>query len=389
MIKKLFSLLFVALILVSCTGTKEQGTSTLLFVAYKDGANNKLALIEDLFFKDGASNQRLRFLKDLSLPAKAIDYDIKDRFGERSEMIVLSGESGKYYLSFFNLKINPDKLSDFHKTNADIEISKFADNLPLNASKIQISKNAKYVSIMNNFDLESADDAIDIFDITDRAAPKHLKRLSSSIIAEALFMPQSNRARLYYLTETVSAVLNYIDIPGLENTKTKIKIPNSQSIEREVKDMGQVEKQLVVLQNKQITPIKNFLSTPELGDKITTGSSPIKLIPNNSPNLANLVVISNNKLIVHQDLQDNVPNDMSVSLSNGSVEPFGGFVYFVNQNKNRAINIFDLQSYNGNPDARVSSNFEGFSVFDGDKRKELPETGFITWSKAFVPLETK
>jgi len=166
MIKKLLSLVLFSFIIAACTGTKEQGTSTLLFVAYKDTGSYKVALIEDRFFKDGASGKRLQFLKDLSLPAKAIDYDIKDRFGDRSEMVVLSGNDGKYYLSFFNLKINPDKLSDFHKTSADVEISKYSNNLELEASKIQVSKDAKYISIMNDFALQSADDSIDIFDIS-------------------------------------------------------------------------------------------------------------------------------------------------------------------------------------------------------------------------------
>ncbi len=384
MLKKLLALILIIL-LTSCTGTKEAGTATLLFVAYQGSKKAEVALFEDRFFIDGASGQRLQFLKKLNLPGPAISYDVIDRLGNRSELVILTKTNNRYFISFYNIKVNPNNLSDFKLIGRDIRIDSLDSKLEFAPDKIQISKDGRYLAIMNSFDSNSKDDAIDIIDISDRTKAKLLKRLDSSIISEALFMPQNSQARLYYLTESVSAILNYIDIPSLKNTKTEIKIPNSQSLENEIKDMGQVAQDLIVLQDKQISPINSFEASPSLGDKINTGSNSSKLIPNNSFNLSNIIILNKNKLTIHRDITDSSPKDMNVSLIDGSVEPFGGFVYFINNNQNRPITIFDLQRFNGDSASEISNNIASFSVYNGNDRKALAKPVFVTWAKAFVP----
>lgn len=389
MLKKLLALILVIL-LAACTGTKEEGTATLLFVAYKDSTKARIALIEDRFFIDGASNRRLKFLKRLNLPAPALAYDVTDRLGDRAELVILTAENNKYFISFYNIKVNPKNISDFKLIGRDIHINSLDNNLEFAPDKIQISKDGKYIAIMNSFHSNSKDDAIDIIDVSDRTKAKLLKRLDSSIVSTSLFMPQNNQARLYYLTKSVSAILNYIDIPSLKNTKTKIKIPNSQSIENEVKDMGQAAQDLIVLQAKQISPISNLESNPTLADKIDTGSSSLKLIPNNSFNLSNIIILNKGKLTVHRNIEDINQKDMSISLIDGSVEPFGGFVYFINKNNNRPITIFDLQRFNGDTNSDIANNISSFSVFLNDNdRQALENSNFITWAKAFVPAIAK
>jgi len=384
MFKKIL-ILIILISLSACTGTKEEGTASLLFVAYQGPTNAEIALLEDKFFVDGASGQRLQFLKKLNLPAPAISYDVIDRLGNRAELVILTGGNNEYFISFCNIKVSPDKPDDFKLSSQNIQINNLAADLEFAPNKIQVSKNGRYLAIMNSFASNSKDDAIDIIDISDRTNAKLLKRLDNAIISTALFMPQNNRARLYYLTKSVTAVLNYIDIPSLQNTETEIKIPNSQSIENEVKDMSQIAQDLVVLQNKQLSPIINFDSNPGLGDSISTSSSSNKLIPNNSFNLSNIIILAENKLTVHKDIRDSNPKDMNISLKDGSVEPFGGFVYFVNSNSNRPISIFDLRRFNGDSNSEISDNIRAFNIYDGNNIKTLPEAVFVTWAKAYIP----
>ena len=387
MLKKFLALviIFSLIALSACTGTKEEGTASLLFVAYQGIKKAEIALVEDKFFVDGASGQRLQFLKKLNLPATAIAYDVIDRLGDRSQLVILTGDGSRYFISFYNMKINPNNLSDFKLIGRDIHINSLNDKLDFAPNKIQISKDGKYIAIMNSFKSNAKDDAIDIIDVSDRTKAKLLKRLDSSIVSTALFMPQNNQARLYYLRKSVSAVLNYIDIPSLLNTETKIKIPDSESIENEVKDMGQIAQDLVVLQNKQLSPINSFDSSPSLGDSISTGSSNDKLIPNNSFNLSNIIVLAKNKLTIHSDISDTSPKDMDISLIDGTVEPFGGFVYFLNSNSTRPLTIFDLQRFNGDSSSEISNNIRSFRVYSGNDTKALDKAVFVTWAKAFVP----
>jgi hypothetical protein len=364
---------FLALsLLVACTGTDEIGVSTLLVIAYGDGGSaDKLALVEDTFFLnlEGSRGEgRFRFLPGSEQPLvepsitgvvpKVIAYDVLDRNGDRSELVVLSRdettEPDRSFISFYNLaNINPDAPADFAFTDkGTIEITALEnpDALTFFPTRVQVSSDGRYVAILNDFASVAATDSIDVIDTS--GVPSFVKHLDDSIVSTTFYLEQSSaRDRLFFLKQQASgSELAFLDLADLaERDNLEITIPESQSSSNQVVDMNQVLDQLLVLQPSQFTPIAISGSTPQLGEKITGLSSSRKLIPNNSSTLENVLTLSSSNLSVLRSV--NVPEDVvfdstTINATDGSVEPAGGFVYFLATSGDRPLTVFDIQQYN-------------------------------------------
>jgi hypothetical protein len=150
----------------------------------------------------------------------------------------------------------------------------------------------------------------------------------------------------------------------------------------------------LVLQPGQFTPIDISGSNPQLGEKITGLSSSKKLISNNSSVLENLLTLSSSNLSVLRSVnvpegEDAVFDSTTVTAVDGSVEPAGGFVYFLAASGDRPLTIFDIQQYNADPDATLSSFIATFPILaskdpDETERKTFAAGVFVTWVKSAI-----
>lgn len=384
--KKLFGLALILLSLSACTGTKEVGVPRLLIIG-SGGDEPKLSLIQDVFFSDSTASSRFQFLKSLALPAAPIAYDVVDRALERPTLIVISQNDTDTFLSFVNLAgINPDA-PDAFRLSSNLALSSLLaedEDRPFAPVKLQVSKNGRYLAISNELDTINA---LDIIDLEASTGPSLLRRFSDRILAKSLFLEQAeSSSRLFFFIEQASgAVLSYFNLPSLSLNNSSFTLPNSRS-DAPI-DLQGFGNQLVSLQSNSFTPINTPTGSPSAGTTLSTVEDALRFIPGNSSNGTAVLILTEDELGAHRSLTSELQRT-SFSAKDGSIEPVGGFAYFISDGSS-PLKLFDVQTFQNNLDADINRLIQNYSITDPNNETtplSLSDTVFISWAISEPPL---
>ena len=376
------------LVLIACTGTREAGVPTLLVVA-AGGTDGTLLLIEDTLssFPEVRPENRFVLLTEQSLNGEALAYDIVDLRGDRRELAVLVKEEDSYAVRFFNLAgIDPDDPVAFEETRfLGLDALYEEDILPVD---VQVSESGRYVALLNNFASAAVQNTVDVIDTRD--TPRLLQRFENSVTGSSLFLDQDEARgeRIYYLSEQTNTELHYITLPELDDVDTNLVVPNSISTANRVRDIGKGREQLIALQPSQFVPV-TLGATPNVEQAVTTSVNSQKLVPNNSVLIEELLILTNSQLTVHRSVDDTSPQTGNLEAVDGSLEPVGGFAYFVKEDAPH-LAVFDLQLYRGDASSSVESRLFVRNLFETEEEPDtvpLSSPVFISWVKA-VPAVT-
>lgn len=388
--KKGFCCLLLGFVLSACTGTQEVGVARLIVIA-SGGEEPKLSLVQDVFFSDRNATNRFQFLKTLSLPANPISYDIVDRLGERKTLVLISQNDTDTFLSLVNLSaINPAAPSAFDfvsfKTLALSGLVAEGESRPFKPIKLQVSKTGRYVAISHSLELSNA---IDVLDLEASGGPRLLERFSDRILSQNLFLDQAEAsAQLFFFVEQASgAVLTYFNLPNLNPNTTAFTLPDSRV--KPPLDLQTLNRQLVALQRDSFTPIANPTATPSAGSSLATLPDALRFIPTNSADMAAVVLLSASELGAHRNSSSELQKT-AFSAIDGSIEPFGGFAYFIT-NGTSPIRLFDVQTFMGNPDTELSRLVQSYAIgnpADDSTPIAINDAVFITWAIAKPSLVT-
>ncbi len=375
----------LCLLLSACTGTQEVGVARLIVMA-SGGDTNSLSLAQDQFFSDRNAINRFEFLKELSLPASPIAYDVSDRNANRDTLVIVSQNESDTFLSFVQLNnINPEAPDAFSFSRDTLSLASLlaeGDSRVFAPVRLQVSQSARYVAITNELGTQNA---IDVIDLEATGGPELLERFSDRIVTTNLYLDQREQNnRLFFFTEEASgAVLKYFNLPNLNAISTEFTLPNSQS--NLPRDLSLINGQLVALQETSFTVISDPLGEPTAGAAVNTVSTALRITPSNSETLPNLLILSATELGAHRSSTSEAET-LPLSVLAGTIEPLGGFAYFLSNGSN-PIRLFDVQTFNGNNDTTVDRLVQSYAVIDPTTEEAITieDAVFVTWAISNPP----
>jgi len=378
---------FIALCLLlnACTGTQEVGVARLIVMA-SGGDTNSLRLAQDQFFSDRSAANRFEFLKELNLPASPIAYDLSDRNGTRETLVIVSQNETDTFLSFVQLNdINPEAPDAFSFSRDSLSLASLLaedDSRVFAPVRLQVSQSGRYLAMTNELGTQNA---IDVIDLEATGGPELLERFSDRIVTSNLYLDQREQSnRLFFFTEEASgAVLKYFNLPNLNAISTEFTLPNSQS--NLPKDLSLINGQLIALQENSFTIISDPLGEPSAEAAISTVSTALSITPSNSETLPNLLILSATELGAHRSSMSELET-VSLSVLAGTIEPLGGFAYFLSNGSN-PIRLFDVQTFNGNNDTAVDRLVQSYPIIDSvsEEAINIENAVFITWAISNPP----
>jgi hypothetical protein len=409
-------LVIVVLVLNACTGTFEARNPVLLVTSYRDNKGSHVALIRDSFGESGesgGSRNRLQFVPNSvrSLPAPAVSYDIVDRGGTRSSLVVLSRAptadgTSTGYLTFFSLSgIDPDIPEDFGQTREQVVISpttiRVVPDTVINPrfcpSNVQVTQTGTYAAVLNEPRLcrLGGQPHIDIFDLRSEPRISLLQRIGG-VAGDGIYLSQSpTQDALFYATnESRSLRLQRALLPrpgqtfGSDDTVTVEQVVDVTRITgNDFVDLGLSgipgDERLVVLFERSLVTVTDFTGT---ATATATASTPVDTPPNNARVIRDDLRDTEATLILGtreaqrftyvppsaSDDENIEPESADVSAVDAVIEPTYGFVYFV---ANRRISLFDLNSYDASETLPDPTPFiEGLGP--------LTDPSFITWTQS-------
>ncbi len=385
--KKLLILVALLFSLSACTGTKEIGVPRLIIIG-SGGDEPKLSLVQDVFFSDSAATSRFQFLKTLALPAPPLSYDVVDRTLERPTLVIVSQNDTDTFLSFVNLSgINPESPAEFKLKSANLALSSLlakGETRPFAPVKLQVSKNGRYIALSSEL---GTTNALDIIDLEASGGPKLLSRFSDRILPGSLYLEQAeSSSRLFFFIEQASgSVLSYFSLPSLSLNSTSFTLPNSRS--DAPLDLQSISGQLLALQAKSFTSIVSPTGTPSADITTATVTDALRFIPTNSADLATVLVLTADELGAHRSLTGTLEST-SFTAKDGSIEPLGGFAYFITDGSS-PLKLFDVQTFQNNLDADLNRLIQSYSISNpADETAPITVTDsvFITWAISEPPL---
>lgn len=389
------NLLLAALVLVllsACTGTRSTRAPTLLLVGYSEGGAGRLGVVEDTFLTDDAVANRFRFLSLAPLPAAPVAYDVSDRGGVRSELFVLSraGSSAEAYLSIFGISsLTPtaegsQPSASLELAYTDLRLPDGMDAIDICPTRLQVSGDGRYLAVMHDLSLcqsGNLNDALDIIDLS-ASPPAIVRRIeNTSVVPDALYLYQSSGGQVFYFREEAGGMrLRVLRLADLSEEATGAIVAGARKSDgTAVRDLGQVGNELIALQTNRFTPIAEFATAPEALEPVTTSSGSRKLVPTNSSSPTAVMVLGSDTFTVHSDSRDDDPDSATLTgVIDASLEPIGGFVYFVTDGSDN-LPIFDLREYDpasGNLDSNLGTRF-GLS--------QITAPAFVTWAQSVLP----
>ena len=390
--------LLLAALLAGCTGTRSNRAPTLLLIGYSEGGQGRLAVVQDTFLTDEAVAGRFLFLTSVALPAGELPvaYDVSDRNGLRDELVVLSraGTSGDASLSVYPigaLEADPNALELAPRLELAYGALEPPDpDTPLEAcpTLVQASSSGRYLAVMHDLSLCDSGNlnaALDLIDL-EASPPAIVRRFeNTSIVPGALFMQQLEGGdRLYYFSdEAGGARLRRVSFPTLEEEASSAIIEGSfRDSDTELRDLELIGGELIALQANRFHAIADPSSAdPTVAEEVTTTANSRQLIPTNST-LPTVMILGTSRFTVHRDSRDASPGVTDLSAVDGSLEPVGGFVYFVADSSNN-LPLFDLREYL-DADQAEPRNYLGTSFGVG----QLADPVFVTWAQSvFRPEE--
>ncbi|MEZ4630790.1 MAG: hypothetical protein R2880_08805 [Deinococcales bacterium] len=388
--KKLFSQLFSLYLLflsTSCTGSFENLPKSFLIVAYGD----KLAVLDtELLNNDTPSNDRKLFATtNLPATSQSLSYDIVNRRSDRSGLMVLSRNSENKnlsYISFFDIsQISTDPnapTSSLPRSEArSLSYARGeASDSPLQRdyacpSKLQLSKNGRYVVLLHDQSLCTDDDSlfdhIDIIDLNSKTIVYDYTLHLNVGEMSSIYLYQADRAidedTLYFIDDVTGTKL--FKLPMNTNfTETSILDLEAAMPNINLKDLAPMGTDLITLAQNELNIIQNYHDTPEVGEKLSL-SQGLGLIANELSADGNIYLLSETQLIIFFEAKQASNDRRSLSAVGGSLDS-SAFIYLLS---NSRISRFDSALYN-------PGNIEIFSydIFD-ETGKALSNSHFITW----------
>ena len=286
------------LLLAACTGSTEAPNPVLLVVGYDStpqatGADVGLVL-------DGLEGEnRLDFLEASTRPLTfpATDYDVVDREGGRSALVVLSrsgntpaGSTG--ILKTFSLTgIDPENPAGFRET-AEVVINNFAripttlgPNPAFCPKRVQVTQSGNYAAVLNDPSLCGLQ-ALPFIDILDLQGSRLLQRLTSvgGLSSSNLYLAQGASEDLLYYATRVAGRLQLqravMPRPGqtfgpddriVVTDVTNVDIAGGQNDALDLQRSGSgAEERLVFLYRESLLSVTGFSGEEEVGGFVDT-----------------------------------------------------------------------------------------------------------------------
>lgn len=388
----LLAALALTALLGACTGTRSTRAPTLLLVGYSEGGAGRLGVVEDTFLTDEAVANRFLFLSSTPLPATPVAYDVSDRDGARDELFVLSraGTSAEAYLSIFGIaNLTPSAegsqpSASLELSYADLRLPEGLDAIDICPTRLQVSGDGRYVAVMHDLSLCQSGNLNDALDIVDLSAspPAIVQRFeNTSVVPDALYLYQGGSDQVFYFREEAGGMrLRTLRLSTMTEESTDAIVVNARKGDgTTVRDLSRVGGELIALQANRFTPIADFADAPEALEPVTTSSSSRKLVPTNSSSPTAVMVLGSDSFTIHSDSSDASPDSATLTgVVDGSLEPVGGFVYFVTSGSNN-LPIFDLREYDpasSNLDSNLGTRFG---------LPQITAPAFVTWAQSVLP----
>jgi len=389
----------LAMLLVSCTGTSEDPLEVLFVVGYgTTAAEAGIAIVEDVTAAGGSDDFVIVENSRRPLPAPPVDYDIIDRLNQRSELVVLSRvldtTSNLANVLFFNIEeLSPNDPSTFQESRPRLTID--LDSLEVDADvspapssfcpvAVQVDSEGRYIALLNDqSQCASTDpDAIDVIDLEASGGARIVAHIQDPIITTAFFLEQEesrggDQDKLYYFEEVAGEPeLQRLDIPndGDEPEPISLDITIESRAGNEIVDFGGVFEDYLVLREDSFIVIPNqggALSQPDESDAIETSNNSERAVFDDFRRTQALLVLSDNRLTVHQSLLDEDENDIFLQNAIGVIDPLNEFGYLFTAGR---VSRFDLFTYDG--EEIDADNYRSFRIDD------LPTPAFAIWVQA-------
>jgi len=395
----LLGLLLAGALLSGCTGTSEDPLEVLFVVAYgTTAAEAGIAIVEDVAAAGGTDDFIIVENSRRPLPAPPLDYDIVDRLNQRSELVVLSRvldtTNNLANVLFFNIEeLSTADPSTFQESRPRLVID--LDTLAIDSDvspapssfcpvALEVDSEGRYVALLNDqSQCASTDpDAIDLIDLEASGGPTIVAHIQDPIITTAFFLEQDesrggDQDRLYYFEEVAGEPeLQRLDIPdnGDEPEPISLDITIESRAGDEIVDFGGVFEDYLVVREDSFIVIPNqggALSQPDESDAIDTGNNSQRAVFDDFRRTQTLLILSDNRLTVHQSLLDEEEDDIFLQAAIGVIDPLNEFAYLFSAGQ---VSRFDLFTYDG--EEINSANYRSFRLAD------LPTPAFAIWVQA-------
>lgn len=338
--------LLALLVLAGCTGTQEESIPILLVVGSVENGGSQLQLVEDV--RDPLANPPRNLVpvpgSVQPLPSPPVSFDVVDRNGERSELVVLD-EGGT--VRFFDLSNLP---SSFSPSRNSVNV---AELIPADSAvgpafcwrQVQVggepAQPGRYAAVLDSCSAESTE--VYVVDLIDE---QFLYALSLEHVAAQPLLP----AGIY-----VDQVSNRLYFATDDFTDTLVQsLPLGGDAGPE--ELGQVA--IDPLRATDLAPLANgigllgddllavvpFEGTPQSSPADTGLSSAKRLLPDPSGNVELLVALSDSRAALLDGLEDEDPVSLFLQepLADATLEPVQRFAYLLEEG---GIEILDLFPY--------------------------------------------
>lgn len=405
--------LFAVLLLAACTGSTERPNPVLLVVGY-DNAGAKVALVEDTL----SGTNRLNFLGNSVRPlaAPAADFDVVDREGARSSLVVLSrgalesdvpglGSTGR--LTTFRLTgIDPTSPVNFEQTS-EVVLNRFAvvptilqgQTLIFCPKRVQVTQSGDYAAVLHDPSLCNLQ-APPFVDILDLRGSRLLGRLTFPASSSGLYLAQGASEDLLYFATRIAGALRLqraiMPRPGqtfgpndsvTPVTVTDVRIAPGQNDALDLQRSGtDAEERLVFLFRDSLRNVTGFGGEPEVGEEIRTARNNAFVVRDDERELGGTFVLSTpqaNTLTFIPPPESLATVNLEATAARAlaaTFEPNRDNLYFVGvENGQPRVSFLPLTSFSPGddlPDLRSPTAIP-----------ELTNPSFVTWAQA-VPQTT-
>jgi hypothetical protein len=379
-------------------------------------AGSHVALIRDAFDPSEANTDRLQFLVDSvrPLPAPAVSYDVVDRGGTRSSLVVLSrartvNGPSTGYLTFFSLSgIDPDNPTRFKETREWVISTEDVVVVPTETvinprfcpSSVQVTQTGAYAAVLNEPGLcrLGGQPSVDIFDL--QSQPIRLLQRINRVAGGGIYLSQSpTQDALFYATnESRSLRLQRALLPrprqafGSDDTVTVEQVVDVTSTTgNDFVDLGLSglpgEERLVVLFEESLVTVTDFTGTGTASEAVATPPNNDIVIRDDQRDTEATLILGTfqarrfSYVPSSASEEDLEPESADVRAVDAVIEPNAGFVYFLTGGQEDQISLFDLNSHD--PGETLSDP----TPFDLEPPTNLPNPSFITWAQS-VPAQT-
>jgi hypothetical protein len=359
------------LLLVGCTGSIGNYPPRLLIVGLIENSTPQLALIEDTFLTSNAIPNRIRFIENSrrTIAEPAISFDVVERNGDRSELLVLSRSSDdpyQSYFDFFNLSgIDPSSPSAFTATRTRIDLSALVGVAGFCPTEAGISRDGQSAIVFSDRTFCSGDDfrAIYFLDLETETVVDTID--SEPIFGAGIYIDQ-DLGKAYFLLDEISTSLYCVDLDG----KNRALISDGLGLSDPI-DLGQAGQTFVVLQDDSFQTIDFSTSPPTLNSPVVTPSNSSLLIESPRNLVPEILFLTGSNLLAYHDESTASGETFASTALNGIIEPELGFAYLILET---GLQIFDLISF----DSSLNSIIKNYSIH------EVTIPGPISWTKGLL-----